>query len=187
MKRGVRQGDPLSPYMFILALELLAVKIREENAIRGFKISNLDIKIALYADDMTLMVKDLASAKTALCIIKDFETSSGLNINIEKCEGLWLGSDHFRIDTPLDIRWPKEPIKVLGIYLSYNHAASVKANFDDKIASLLKQLHWWKARKLSFTGKIIKALGLSKFALLASLIHVPIKVITMINTIIYNF
>ena len=137
-------------------------------------VSNLDIKIALYADDMTLMVKDLASAKTALRIIKDFETSSGLKINIEKCEGLWLGSDCFRIDTPLDIRWPKEPIKVLGIYLSYNHAASVKANFDDKIANLLKQLHLLKARKRSFTGKIliIKALGLSKFALLSSLIHI---------------
>ena len=189
LQRGVRQGDPLSPYIFILALELLAVKIREENAIRGFKISQRDIKIALYADDMTLMVKDLASAKTALRIIKDFETSSGLKINIEKCEGLWLGSDRFRTDTPLEIRWTKEPIKVLGIYISYDNAASVKANFDDKIASLLKQLHWWKARKLSFTGKvlIIKALGLSKFALLASLIHIPIKYIAMINTIIYNF
>ena len=38
---------------------------------------------------------------------------------------------------------------------SYNKNAALKANFEDKIASLLKQLHWWKARKLSLTGKFL--------------------------------
>jgi len=55
LQRGVRQGDPLSPYLFILALELLAVKIRDEKLIKGFKIDQSEIKITIYADDMTLI------------------------------------------------------------------------------------------------------------------------------------
>jgi len=84
--------------------------------------------------------------------MKEFEKCSGLKINMEKCEGMWLGSNHQSNVTPLEIKWPKGPIKVLGIYLSYNTTEAIKANFEDKIASLLKQLHWWKARKLSLTS-----------------------------------
>ena len=65
----------------------------------------------------------------------------------------------------------------------------MKSNFDDKIDKLKKQLHWWKARKLSLTGKIliVKTLGISKFALISSLLHVPDHIIKSINTIIFSF
>ena len=49
-------------------------------------------------------------------------------------------------ETPFNIAWPKVPIKVLGIYLSYDVKASIQANFDDKIAKLVRQLYWWKSR-----------------------------------------
>ena len=50
-------------------------------------------------------------------------------------------------------------------------------------------MHWWKSRNLSLTGKIliIKVLGLSRFALLASLLSVPKEDIIKVNTLIYNF
>ena len=59
--RGVRQGDPLSPYLFILALETLAIRIREDSSIQGLKIGDEVIKLSLFADDMTCILKDKTS------------------------------------------------------------------------------------------------------------------------------
>ena len=53
IERGVRQGDPLSPYLFILSLEMLAIQIRQASSISGFKTEKEEIKLSLYADDIT--------------------------------------------------------------------------------------------------------------------------------------
>ena len=49
---GVRQGDPLSPLLFILALEVVACRIREDNEIRGTLVNEQEIKLILFADDI---------------------------------------------------------------------------------------------------------------------------------------
>ena len=54
---------------------------------------------------------------------------------------------------------------------------------------MIKQLHWWKACMLLLTGKflIVIALEISKFALIASVLHVSENRIAKINNIIFNF
>ena len=187
--RGVRQGDPLSPYLFVLVIELLAHAIRNEKEIKGIKVGTSEIKITLYADDITLILSDLKSGKEALKLLDQYSKCSGLHINREKTEGMWIGRWKDNVEKPFNIKWPKEPIKALGIYHSYDRKAFIKANFEDKIAQLIRQLHWWKSRNLSLTGRvlIVKTLGLSKFSLLASMVEVPQHIIKQINALVYEF
>ncbi len=66
LEKWVRQGCPLSAYLFILAIEVLAYKIRYDKNIKGIKIDNKMIKISLLTDNVTLILQDLKSIEYAL-------------------------------------------------------------------------------------------------------------------------
>ena len=117
ISRGVRQGDPLSPLLFIVSVELLAVNIRKKQNIKGIKFSGKEIKMMTYADDTTAIISSLDDAKRFLTAVNNFGKASGLLINKEKSEALWIGDLKECSDKPLGIKWPKA-IKILGIFIS---------------------------------------------------------------------
>ena len=61
VRGGVRQGDLLLPLLFILAPEILACQIREDNGIRGIFDEEEEIKLTLFADGMTCFLRDMVS------------------------------------------------------------------------------------------------------------------------------
>ena len=93
LQRGVRQGYPLSPYLFIMVVELLANKIRKCEDIKRIKIGTTEIKVVQMADDTTAFLEDLASLANTLKILTQFELYAGLKLNKTKTEAMWLGKD----------------------------------------------------------------------------------------------
>ena len=53
LESGATQGDPLSPYLFTLALEILFIQIRADKTIKGFRFRTVEVKLTTYADDAT--------------------------------------------------------------------------------------------------------------------------------------
>ena len=66
LRSGTRQGCPLSPLLFNIALEVLAMAIREEKEIKGIQIGKEEVKRSLFADDMILYIENPKGATRKL-------------------------------------------------------------------------------------------------------------------------
>ena len=121
VKRGVRQGDPLSPSLFIIVLELLALSIRNNDQIKGIEVGGSEIKLVTFADDMTSFVRDKFSHRTLFDTIDLFSTYSGLKVNHDKTEILLLGNMEVN-SSELGVNEISKAIKILGGHFTFNHA-----------------------------------------------------------------
>ena len=81
------------------------------------------------ADDITGILKDEESLKVFLDVMKSYEKVSGLMINISKCECMWIGASCNCKREVLGLKWPKRPIKWLGVYLTYDYDKFIKLNY----------------------------------------------------------
>ena len=123
--RGVRQGDPLSPILFILGLEILACSIRENENIQGFQIGNSEVKLTLFADDMTCFLRNGSSYDCLRVCLTKFSECSGLKVKEEKTDFFSLGTRNSEYE-----RFPhefKNSIKILCVYFDYNNVRRKKS------------------------------------------------------------
>ncbi len=189
LQRGVRQGCPLSAYLFITTLERLANKIWNDSNIKGIQIDNKEIKISLLADDITLILLNLDSVKNSLTVLKIFSNCAGLKFNVDKTKVKYIGSlmscNHF----PQWLPWIKTPIETLGITITNNDQANFKYNFQQGILNLKAILNIWKQQKLCLKGKItvLNNLALSPIMYASSIVNTPKQAISEINNLIQWF
>ena len=66
LRSGTRQGCPLSPLLFNIVLEILAMAVREEKEIKGIQIGKEEVKVSLFADDMILYIENPKNATRKL-------------------------------------------------------------------------------------------------------------------------
>ena len=186
--RGVRQGCPLSAYLFLLVVELLAVEIRSNKAIEGISIKNSELKISQMADDTTVFLKSEVSISQLLKTLKQFAICSGLYTNVEKTKAYHYGINKPSINK-FNLEWETEPISFLGITITSDAKENIEKNFLPKIKLMENLLKIWSLRNLSLKGKIvlINALIVSLFVYPAMIIGIPDDTLKTIDRAIFNF
>ena len=166
--RSCRQGDPISPYLFIICVEILALKIREDQSVKGFKLGNFEQKLDFYADDLTAYLDGSESSlKNLVGILDRFKNISGLKINLSKCKAVWIGKNRFfniKLCENLKLIWTNK-FRLLGIDFD-SDLADMDTNFRTKLEEIEKLYNCWLYRHLTPIGRItvIKAMALSKLS-----------------------
>uniref|UniRef100_A0A2D4ETS0 Reverse transcriptase domain-containing protein n=1 Tax=Micrurus corallinus TaxID=54390 RepID=A0A2D4ETS0_MICCO len=83
--KGVRQGCPLSPLLFILSLEILHRRIRSNLKIKGLKIKGEEFKLQAFSDDMVFFFEDpLETGEYLMKELGEYGEIAGLKINKQK-------------------------------------------------------------------------------------------------------
>ena len=189
--RGIRQGCPLSALLFILGIEILSNRLRQEKEIKGINIGKNDTEIRLtqLADDMTLFVKDVLSGEKAIEVVEEFGTISGVHLNRNKTKALWLGKI-CPDETIKNLSWCDTFVKSLGIYFSKKKDLSLDMNWSQERYMKIQQiLASWKQRNLSLKGKIVilKTLVISKLVYTAQVLSCPQEWTYSYEKLFYKF
>ena len=194
IKRGVRQGNPLSPYLFIIALEIVNVAIRKNKEIEGITLEEKRNQAQCFRiRDLTTFVKNTKSFRLLVTLLDNFVNISGLKINEEKTETYSLGSLHAApedivisiVNKPMLIKI-KIKIKILGIHFTYDWQKFPELNFESIIKSVKKSINLWNWRNLTLLGRIqiIKMYALPEFMFRAAQIPLTKDIIKGINTVL---
>ena len=90
---------------------------------------------------------------------------------------------------PFGIKWPNEPVKALGVYITYDQKLLKEKNFIERLDSIKKLINIWSARALSIYGKvtIIKSFLIPKYIYVCSILPTPEELLKELNKILFKF
>lgn len=159
--QGVRQGDPLSTLLFVIAQQIFFSNLKRaihRHAITPYSIGRHDHPIShlFYADDVLIFTNGSAcSLNNFMSLIHAYELSSGQKVNRQK-SNFYLGSRAERrggaIAQITRLEWRDFPLMYLGVPIFYGHPRAVF--YQHLVDKVIRALDGWKARSLSFGGKL---------------------------------
>ncbi|GJV97810.1 RNA-directed DNA polymerase, eukaryota [Tanacetum coccineum] len=193
--RGLKQGDPLAPYLFILVMESLHLsfsRVIDAGIFTGIRIDPTTmISHLFYADDAVFIGEwSLENLNGIMQMLRCFSLLSGLSINIKKSHILGVGIPSSLVNeaaSRLGCSVMKVPFKYLGITVGGN--TYLVKSWDDTIYKLKSRLSKWKLKTLSIGGRftLLKSVLGSTPIYNMFLYKVPKAVLNTMESIKRNF
>ena len=151
VEQGCRHGDPVSPYIFLLCAEVLAILLKSNKNIKGIVINDKEQIISQFADDTTLILDgSQKSLISALETLEYYAQISGLRIYNSKTKIAWIGSKKYSKAVYHDVRWKLDwgstEFNLLVIDFSIELGEIVNINYNNIIPRIVALLKQWKRR-----------------------------------------
>ncbi|XP_074318739.1 uncharacterized protein LOC141655563 [Silene latifolia] len=194
-RRGLRQGDPISPLLFCICMEYLSRVMDYAVSTWPFRFHSLckSLKLThlLFADDLLMFCKgDVNSIMLVLRVLSTFSATSGLRFNASKSEVVfngvadWLKQDIVQVS---GFSEGKLPFKYLGVPIQPGRLSRLDCNV--LIERIVSRIRGIGAKKLSYAGRIIliNAVLNTLHNYWASIFLIPKGVIKRIEAICRNF
>ncbi|GJT93456.1 RNA-directed DNA polymerase, eukaryota [Tanacetum coccineum] len=189
--KGLKQGDPLSPFLFILIMESLHIsfqRVIDANLFTGIKLNSLvNLTHLFYADDALFIGQwSDSNIDTLVHVLDCFHRASGLRINMCKSKIMGVHVENGKVmnaAAKLGCMVLKTPFTYLGTKVGDNMAR--KEAWRDVEAKVLARLSKWKMKTLSIGGRftLLKAVLGSMPIFHMSIYKVPINVLKSLESI----
>lgn len=194
-KRGLRQGDPMSPYLFLLVMEvfgkMLGRTFEKEQLKYHPRCQQLKLSYVAFADDLFVMARaHVPTLKSIRETLEQFGKISGLNPNKEKSAIFVAGcTAEEEAQMTEAIGFPKEnlPVRYLGVPLVASRLRERDClSLIDRIKG---RINGWANIKLTYGGRLqlIKSVAVSIQSYWSSIYLLPRRVLKTINSMLSQF
>lgn len=189
-ERGIRQGCCVSPYLFILVVEVMASCIRQNEEIAGLMVGNQSLTITQFADDSTCLLSRQDSLVHLLSFMQTFSTWSGLVINKAKSMILFPNGNETGLSDLQGIPVVTR-VKILGVWFTSQCSTNdhYQLNFKPQLLKIKSVCSSWNTRTLSLKGKatLVNSLMISLLQYQISSLATPPQVFKEYRKIITDF